>query len=202
MSQLLAEKPDHTVTTPVVVDRSHSNQLKDDDKIAVVSSIAEMLMRGERSTSTIIDFMKTQLPDGTCSRATALKYRNAAMALLEREQKPMNRENIRQLEIGRYTYLIERMYKVICQFEDATPILGRDVKWHDSYTKLWGKLNDLGARLHAITGLNEITINSGDDRKRITFVRYSPTPTGHIPSPPDTTNASSTDTHSDTQPTP
>lgn len=153
----------------------HVNWLTDDEKIEAITTVADMLSKGERSTVSIQEYLATIFPSGSCHRETAIKYRNAAIKLLEREHKPMNREAMRNLEIGRYTYLIERIYKRIQAFEDTMPAKGHDdyIKAHDTWSKMMQRLNDYGARLHAITGLNEITINNVNDQKRILFVRPS-----------------------------
>lgn len=168
---------------PDTVDRSHENQLTDDRRLEVVAGVAEMLERGERSTSSIQEYVAKHMPMGSCSRPTAIKYRNSAMLLIHHETKPMNRDNIRALEIGRYTSLIERIYKRIASFEENIPDKGHDdyLKWHETWAKLWARLDQFGARLHAITGLNEITINNGDTAKRIVFVRPGEKPTSDRP---------------------
>jgi hypothetical protein len=189
MQPITTIQPQAEISKP---DTSHRNWLTDEQKMEAIESVADMLMKGERSTGSVQDLLAKLMPEGKCSRNTAIKYRNAAMKLLERESKPMNRENLRNLEIGRLHLVIERTYNTIDEFESSKPSSTDDdwLKWHETWAKLMSKLNDAGARLHAITGLNEITINNTDDRKRILFIRPGEQvakPIGHMSSPqPDT----------------
>jgi hypothetical protein len=158
--------------------------IDDETKMEAIVSVAELMEKGTRSTAAIQEHLAKVYH--LTSRPTAIKYRNLAAALIAHEHKPMNRENIRALEIGRITYWLERVTKRIEEFEEDRPTKDDDdyFKWHDSYAKLLGKFNDLGARLHAITGLNELTINNNDQPKRVIFIRPGDTmPKSHNVSP-------------------
>lgn len=165
-------------TKPIVTQLQAGDELSDEVKMEAITSVADMMEKGTRSTTAILAFLNTTY--GIRTRNTAIKYRNLAMTLLAREHKPMNRENMRALEVGRLQYHIERIYNVILEYEAQTELRDREPKWYDVYAKLWARLNDFGARLHAITGLNEITINNESSTKRIVFVRPGePMPKSH-----------------------
>lgn len=165
--------------------------IEDEVKLEAILSIAELMEKGTRSTIAIMGWLAGQgLP---ASRPTAIKYRNLATTLIARESKPMNRENMRALEQGRLMYWIERLTNKIKDYEDAIPAPASEdyLKWHDTYTKMLSKLNDFAARLHAITGLNELTINNNDHKSRIVF---------HFNGSKDTTDKANVPTSHNTSP--
>lgn len=142
----------------------------DEVKLEAILSIAELMEKGTRSTPAIQQFLIANY--GIRSRDSAVKYRNLAGMLMQRESKPMNREMWRAMEIGRLNWWIERLSARIQTYEAQAPKTRADedyLKWHDTYAKMLSKLNDFAARLHAITGLNELTINSNEHKSRIVF---------------------------------
>lgn len=154
---------------PNVTQLKVGSGLQAEAKMEAILSIAELMEKGTQSTTAIMAYLRSTY--GISTRDTAIKYRNLAVTLLAREHKPMNRENMRALQVGRLQYYIERVYKLIETHDTDFEGGERDNKWYDTHAKLWSKLNDFMARLHAITGLNEITVNNTDDRKRIIFLR-------------------------------
>lgn len=159
---------------PKATEYTAGHNLADEVKMEAILSIAEVMEKGTQSTTGIMAWLSANnLPS---SRPTAIRYRNLAVTLLAREHKPMNRENMRALQVGRVQYYIERVYALVEEHESGFSGEERDNKWYDTHAKLWSKLTDLMARLHAITGLNEITVNNTDDRKRIIFLRPSEQP--------------------------
>lgn len=170
LSTLIAPPDGPNVSTIEAKPNAHPEPT-DEIKLEAILSVAELMEKGTRSPTAIQGFLAANY--GLTSRNTATKYRNLAMTLIARENKPMNRENIRHLEVGRLTWWIERLTNKIKDYEDGRPEPCDDdyLKWHDTYAKMLSKLNDYGARLHAITGLNEITVNNADDRKRVIFMR-------------------------------
>ncbi len=157
---------------PTSHDRSHDNQISAEQKMEAVLSVARLIEKGLRSTSTIMEHLGPFFPRGTVSDRTAIKYRNAAMAVLHEENKPLNREHIRNLEIGRYTYWIDRLTRERETFINDGGT--KDARYYQALDKMTTTLNKYGERLHAITGLNEITINNGETQRRIVFTYASP----------------------------
>lgn len=135
------------------------------ERQAKILQIADMLSEGRRSTKTIMDELKI-------SRPTAIEWRNLALLILADESKPMNREALRNLEIGRLNGLIERLTTKISALEWPDDIKAKEYNITlNTYDKLLGRLKDFGEQLHKITGMNtEINI-SIEEKRRIVFVR-------------------------------
>jgi hypothetical protein len=129
-----------------------------------VMVVAEMLTLGERSTSKIMERLKV-------SRPTAIKYRNSALTMIAEESKPMNREHLRNLEIGRLNHWIDKITEKINDLDwSVLDDDGRPVAFY-MYDKLLQRLKDMGDQLHKITGLNtEVQVNV-DEKRRVIFIR-------------------------------
>lgn len=165
LSTVLAP-PDEAKATQYRPGQSPSEEVR----LEAIISVAELMEKGQRSTTAIMVMLKDNY--GLATRDTAIKYRNLAAMLMQRETKPLNREAWRAMEIGRLNWWIERLSERIQTYEAQAPNTRADedyLKWHDTYAKMLSKLNDFAARLHAITGLNELTINSNEHKSRIVF---------------------------------
>lgn len=141
-------------------------QYVDQSKVFVV---AELLEKGIRSTSRLMEAIQ-------CSRPTAIKYRNAAMDLIHNESKPLNREHLRNMEIGRLTYWIEQLTDKINAIEWDTDTGSQEyTRQFEMYNKLLQRIREQADQLHRITGMNtEVQINI-DEKRRIVFHRPEPT---------------------------
>lgn len=132
----------------------------------------------------IADFMTTKGIRGTTalmnelaksgykvSRPTIIKYRNSALDMIANESKPMNREHLRNLEIGRLNYWIEEITGKINGLEwTVLDNDGKPVAFY-MYDKLLQRLKDMADQLHKITGLNTEVNVSIEEKRRVVFIR-------------------------------
>lgn len=126
-------------------------KIKTAERAERLAVVCEMMRSGIRSTSAIMQRFDVSAP-------TAIAYRNEAMTLLREENKALDREHLRSLEEGRLLYWLEWTQERIQASSESQE------------KREWLKrLEALLSRYHAITGLNEITINNNNTEKRIVF---------------------------------
>ena len=127
----------------------HTNIDKQMDSILL---IANLLENGKRNTGQLV--AATGL-----ARTTVIKYRDQALKLLHNENKALNTEAMRHMEIGRLNYWIDWLQVRIERETDK-----------DHQVKLLGRLDNMQGRLHSISGLNTTVNVNYEEKKRITFV--------------------------------
>lgn len=134
-----------------------------------VRMVADLLEEGVRSTGAL---NRRLIELGvSVSRPTIIKYRNYALTLVAEETKLMNRDHIRNLEIGRLNYWLEHLTEKINALDwgvlddNGTPIA------FDMFNKMMQRLKDMGDQLHKITGLNTDVHVNIDEKRRIVFIR-------------------------------
>lgn len=160
------------------------------DQMNNIIRIASYLEKGQRNTTRLMEI--TGL-----SRKTVIKYRNEAIKLLQEENKPMNSEAMRHMEVGRLTYWIDYLQ------EQIQALTGGEDKDKDYKIKLLGRLNDFQGRLHSITGLNTTVNLNYEEKKRITFNMTGTLPaTAPSSTPTDTVLPTITSNDNNTTPTP
>lgn len=134
-----------------------------------VMMVADLLTNGTRSTAGL----KAALTElgVEVSRPTIIKYRNAALEMIAEETKPMNRDHLRNLEVGRLGYWIEQLTEKINGLDwSVLDKDGQPVAFY-MYDKMLQRLKDMGEQLHKITGLNtEVNVNI-EEKRRIVFIR-------------------------------
>jgi hypothetical protein len=157
------EKSSVVVGRPVGIDTSYEAQQQR------VMMVADLLEKGTRSTKALQDAMIALGVEA--SRPTIIKYRNAALEMIAEETKPMNRDHLRNLEIGRLNYWIEQLTGKINALDwSVLDKDGQPVAFY-MYDKMLQRLKDMGEQLHKITGLNTEVNVSIEEKRRIVFIR-------------------------------
>jgi len=123
-----------------------------DQQMNNILLIANLLENGKRNTGQLV--AATGL-----ARTTVIKYRDQALKLLHNENKALNTEAMRHMEIGRLNYWIDWLQVRIERETDK-----------DHQVKLLGRLDNMQGRLHSISGLNTTVNVNYEEKKRITFV--------------------------------
>lgn len=160
-------------TSSEVIDKRDYPDITYEAQQARVQAVAELLEKGTRSTAALIKALAEQ--GISVSRPTVIKYRNYALNLIAEETKPMNRDHLRNLEVGRLGYWIEQLTGKINGLDwsvldkDGTPVA------FYMYDKMLQRLKDMGDQLHKITGLNTDVHVNIDEKRRTVFIRPSDT---------------------------
>lgn len=129
-------------------------KLKIPDKIDILLEIRDTLERGYTSTTYLAETYGVTV-------MTASKWRREALLLVAKDDNGYTREGIRNIQIGRMQYMIERLQKDL----DSATDVDTKVKLHDRIVKYYDSL-------HRITGLNtELQVHQHQQLKPLQIVR-------------------------------
>lgn len=129
------------------------------DKLDYLFELREMLEKGYTTTSAIAEHFGITPP-------VASAWRKQALQLIQKDDNGYSREGIRNIQIGRIQYMIERLQRDL----DAATDVDTKTKLHDRIVKYYDSL----AR---ITGLNsEVTLHQHQQVKPLQVVMPHTTP--------------------------